>query len=402
MDPAEGNNFRIVALGVPGSGKTIYLSALWELIGVRQLIPGVYFSTDLTEATRLRKIYQQASDSEALWPDRTNVLEPQHESTFSCSVRTSKGSFKVFDVTFIDYAGEWLNEADRSRPVIDEFERTLGTAHALLGVIDGEKLLAYLEGDLEGYKFFSERIRPFAEQMTKFNGPIHLVIMKWDLLQHNYSLEDVRDRLLNAGEASWLPELIKCLDDVQRRSVGGTVRLIPVSSMGNFVRLNEEGEMEKIAGRHPEPFNVEIPLVALVPDVSRWALDMFTAGVISGERPRAMTMPAGSLQATQQEVDQTTRGISGSGGQLRLTPLGLTVNLQTMVTFAIWLGQPVSKALGRTAVRYGRAARRQYRRRRTTELRRVRSGESALFYVARSFVQKLHDFEEEHRASVLQ
>lgn len=88
--------------------------------------------------------------------------------------------------------------------------------------------------------------------------PVHFVISKWDIVEQGYTLEQIRDRLLEIDEFKNLVKL--------RNQAGSPVRLIPVSAVGKgFAIAKPDGSMEK-TGEFPKPFQVEVPLACILPD----------------------------------------------------------------------------------------------------------------------------------------
>jgi hypothetical protein len=89
--------------------------------------------------------------------------------------------------------------------------------------------------------------------------PVHFVISKWDIVEQHYSLEQIRDRLLQIDE---FKNLVKF-----RNEADSPVRLIPVSAVGKgFAIAKPDGSMGK-TGEFPKPFQVEVPLACILPDM---------------------------------------------------------------------------------------------------------------------------------------
>jgi len=89
------------------------------------------------------------------------------------------------------------------------------------------------------------------------------VITKWDLLDSKFSLAQIRSRLL---------EIDVFRQAVLNRSEKYSTRLIPISSVGKgFAELQTQANggiiMRKIPGAKPSPFQVEIPLACVLPDI---------------------------------------------------------------------------------------------------------------------------------------
>jgi hypothetical protein len=170
----------------------------------------------------------------------------------------------------VDYAGGIITdllqegEEDIQKGLEDEFD----TAHALLAILDGHKIYALLKNTPPpgGRSIFYDlgNILPIIE---KNKSPIHFIITKWDLLDSEYSLKDVRDRLMSNDQFNQFVQ--------GRRNV--TIRLIPVSSVGmEFAKLRADGDnvlMKKVPGADPKPFQVEMPISCVLPDALRHAIE---------------------------------------------------------------------------------------------------------------------------------
>ncbi|MFM6204868.1 MAG: hypothetical protein ACKPEZ_05620, partial [Planktothrix sp.] len=96
--------------------------------------------------------------------------------------------------------------------------------------------------------------------MQKLGKPIQFVISKWDIVQDKYSLQEVLDLLLSIDEFKNLVQ--NC------QKAGVPIRLIPVSAVGKgFATLQPDGSMLKTPGVLPKPFQVELPLACVLPDL---------------------------------------------------------------------------------------------------------------------------------------
>jgi len=386
------SSFNIVALGPPTSGKTVYIATLHQVIGVGELAPGISFTTSHTERARLQEVYDQVVNPNTGWPPSTYAGDPMRETKFTCTVewtgmrsRFSRGlrrfAYPVFDITYVDYAGEWIPEAHRAEPqLINAFERRLRDAHAILGIIDGMRLRQYLEGDGAGRDFFHDRIRPIVETMRSHPVPIHFVITKWDLLG-DYTLDEIQARLLGSRETGFR-ELIEARTVMPRwgRKPVGHVRIIPVSSVGDFASLESDWQVTKVAGRKPTHVNVEIPLVAAVSDICDLAL--------SELRQQQAARSGGRSKRRSPVPDK-----GGSSPDIKLSTSGVEINLTATIAFAFGAGVEISRQLGRPAAKAGHSMRRQYRRIRSQGIRGVKSDEAALFYVVRAFRDRQAVFE---------
>lgn len=395
------HTFHIVALGPPASGKTVYLAALHHVLFQRRLARGITVKTDPAAAASLERVYRQAADPTGDWPEATRAV--MREFTFTISVdwterrrarRTRHHSFPVFDISYIDYAGEWIPDADLTDPELYEaFHRRLQEAHSLLGIIDGVKLLQYLENDPAGHAFLEQQIRPIVEIMEGTGKPVHFVITKWDLFAR-YTLAEVGNRLLEQQEGGFRALVESRTAQGRRgREPVGTVRLIPVSSVGGLAALRSDWSVSKHADRAAEPTNVEIPLVAAVADVCGLALDMLRHAAAAAPQQH----DASNVDVRQVEVTRE----AATGSDFSVSFFGVRVSLGQLAAFALAHGQDAVKAMGKPAKQAASAMRAAVRRVRARGLYGVRSRQGALFYVADRMSRRLVDFEHEEPRSLL-
>lgn len=107
--------------------------------------------------------------------------------------------------------------------------------------------------------FLKKDLPSITKRMHKSIVPIHFVISKWDLIEDEFSLKQVRERLLEIPD---FQDLIRV-----RNAANSPVRLIPVSSIGSgFAIPQADGGMKKILGAVPRPFQLETPLACVLPD----------------------------------------------------------------------------------------------------------------------------------------
>jgi hypothetical protein len=258
----------VVALGISGSGKTVYLASLFHELHVPLDGRPYFLSADAEQRVSLSAVLREVSDAERPWPAGTMVGQTRR-FTFDCLARVADGWVPVLRVGYLDYAGEVLELAQGEHlAALRELEAQIGRADAVLGMLDGRQLLRYLRGEPGGSAYVSASIQPMLGLMISASSPAYLVITKWDLVRgfgepddadDNTRLDLVRQALLTQAQLRGL---------VQVRNV---VRLIPVSAVGpHFARLDPAtGRIAKRADGRLEPQNVEIPLAAVVPDLMR-------------------------------------------------------------------------------------------------------------------------------------
>ncbi|MFM7600988.1 MAG: hypothetical protein ACKO7R_07305, partial [Pseudanabaena sp.] len=130
-------------------------------------------------------------------------------------------------------------------------------ASALLGLLDGQKICSLLRNERIGKIWALNDLRNMIDVIQGSDKPVHFVISKWDIVEQHYSLDQIRDQLLQIDE---FKNLVKF-----RNQSGSPVRLIPVSAVGRcFAIAKPDGSMEK-TGEFPKPFQVEVPLACILP-----------------------------------------------------------------------------------------------------------------------------------------
>lgn len=402
------NTFHVVALGPSGAGKTVFLAALHDVLGKQPMGEGISAKSSSPEqAALLRRVYREVVDPEADWPRSTNPGLEMREFTFEFAVSWTQSrllgpprvrTYPALTISYVDYAGEWIPDADQTAPALmGPFRDRIQEAHALLGIIDGLKLLQYLSGDPAGNAFMAHQLRPIVEFMVGIDKPIHFIITKWDLLAGKHTLDEVNARLLESNEAGFRA-LVESRMARRRwnRNPIGTIRLIPVSSVGPMAALGEDWSVIKTNRERATQLNVDVPLVAAVADVC----DLAAEQLRQREQARRAAKEAGP-EAREATVDQSARA---ANPDISLGLGGLRVyNLHQVVAWVFARGEQAVGGLGRPAAAVGRSMRRQVRRVRSHGLIGVRSREAALFYLTYALRQRLRTFEEtdSYRASLL-
>ena len=262
------NNYSIIMLGSSGSGKTVFLSSLYKRLSTQSEL-GFFLQVDTAEKRkRLNNIYTQVAADEK-WPAGTRYSEVS-EWTFTCRVQ-NPSDLSIYDAcsfTYLDYAGGRITEEADEEDESSEFNDKFKTADALLGLLDGQKLCSLMKNEKIGKVWAIKDLSNMIQEMQKMEGlkkPVHFVISKWDIVEQSYSLEQIRDRLLEIDE---FKNLIKL-----RNQAKSTVRLIPVSAVGKgFAIAQSDGGMKK-TGELPKPFQVEVPLACILPDMIKQQIE---------------------------------------------------------------------------------------------------------------------------------
>jgi hypothetical protein len=316
----EPATYTVVTLGPSGAGKTTYLSALWKTLKAHHPELLCHLSLDdVRKEHRLDEVFQQISDPGPDWPPSTTAGEVP-EWVFSCKVASPHGQFTAMRLRYIDYAGEYVTELQEGADP-QAFVETVREADALLALLDGQKVLQVMQGESN---FLDEMPRVFSF-MQNSSGPIHFVITKWDLLAGHYSLDRVRERLMQHPDFAALVASRSTWRTRRMAVPPGRIRLIPVSSVGlEFAFLDVTGEMRKRANRRPEPFNVHVAFGAVLPDLLARAYEVAaeerrnarrhasqpSTGVLRRTFSQGVATPVSSLLASR-GIDLPTHLLAG-------------------------------------------------------------------------------------------
>ncbi len=276
--------FRVIALGVAGSGKTVFLSSMFHKLNVPMPGRSYFLETDASHRVYLSNVFDEISDTAEPWPRGTRTGETR-EVVFDC-VSFDKGvKHQIFRISYLDHAGELLeSEQEAGSTALNELEERIQKAHALLGMLDGYRVLQYLRNEPAGRRYFRSSIQPMIGIMAGSTCPIHFVLTKWDLVRgfgepdnadENTRLSLVRGALMDNTQ-------IKALVDTH--SWGNRiVRLIPVSAVGpDFAQMDHADHILKRPDGEVKPTNVEAPLTAILPDVFSQVKPALDASISTG------------------------------------------------------------------------------------------------------------------------
>lgn len=254
------NNYNVAVLGPHGCGKTVYLASMYHKL----YAPGkdARFFLRSEQNRLLNEKYDQIANSEE-WPASTTGIS---EWYFKCCVQAEdEHIYDVLRFSYFDYAGERITDTKQGSILRTELDDRFKQADTFLAMLDGRSVRALMCGEKEGEHFVSVELPNILQVMLDRDEPVpvHFIITKWDLLQPDFSFEEVQEYLLTIEEFRQF---------VQERKKYPT-RLIPVSSVGSgFAELQADGRMRKIPGIVPIPFQVEMPLACIFLDVLQVAL----------------------------------------------------------------------------------------------------------------------------------
>jgi hypothetical protein len=256
--------FEVVALGTRGSGKTLLLASMYHEMQV-PAGRGYFLTAPFEQVVLLNQWFTEVADPSLDWPSGTTLADTR-QFTFAVRARSASGTpHTIMNLGYLEYAGGLLTDAQAPGSTVQtELLRRIGSAHALLGIIDGYRIRQCLDGNREGMGRLQQSLTAMVRLMMEAPCPITFVVTKWDLLYDIDADEDSRlqiVRKLLMGNPGFR-ELV--------RVHGGhrALRLVPVSALGpEFARLDDRGLVEKRPDGELHPTNVDVPLSAVVPDL---------------------------------------------------------------------------------------------------------------------------------------
>ncbi|MBG0564665.1 hypothetical protein [Actinoplanes aureus] len=415
----SATTLRVMVFGERGAGKTLYLAGLFRGMSVSG--PGSVFTLQTGEVDRLKlnRIY-----ADAVNPLLKNFPPSTHWQTepwrFDCQITNRHGTFRPLSVEYLDYSGEMLDPLDARLGMTDEEIEVDPELRALRGyrdhadayllMIDGLKLLRMLRGapELAGWleHYLSDQLQVMEQRLTGTGGrpPLHVVVSKWDLLDGRM-VDGVPVTLgAVAGLVARQPTFAAHLDG-RAQDRDAPVRVIPVSVTGPFAALDEEtGEIVKVPGRPVQPYNLDVPFTALLPDTIRWRREQLLADTgPSGEgverklnRRAALLAHArafvGSARGPLAErLDRwATRRQNGGSPAMSIATAGLAGELLHQ------LGAVLDEQESRSRARL-REIQEEHQRRRQA----VATESEAITLALQGFAVRLAEFEEKNPGSLL-
>jgi hypothetical protein len=249
----------------------VYLATLSHVLGQQWIAQGLTAVVKpAIVGSQLEAIYRQVADSRADFPKAT-LLSEINTWRFEFRVAAAGRAYPLLSVKYFDAAGEWMRNPLLSGREADQWHSLIDDMDAVLGFIDGDQLMRYLDGLLSESDFFTANIGRLVPILNRCTGPVHIVVTKWDLLQGRYSLRDVKSTL-----SRWLRALTDSRPVIGRGFMNHArrVRLIPVTSLGSFAYMDSRGLVQKRGGSAPTPANVLVPFVAVLPDLVLNAADV--------------------------------------------------------------------------------------------------------------------------------
>jgi len=290
----------VVALGLIGAGKSVLLGSQ-----ARELRPAAgrryHLDCDLEQHRVLAQLHGQVRDTQAPWPLATRPGDAR-EFLFECKATDGVHRQRtVFRIDYFDYPGDELEPGARTGSS-SELESRVARAHALLVMLDGQRVLALLDGDDAVHDEFEDQVWPMIALAHRAQCPVQLIITRWDLVRSFGAPTDDDELLRKVWTQLERHPVIKQLvrAHCQRDE---EVRLIPVSAVGSrFAELRADGTVAKRADGVLEPVNVDVPLCAVIPDLLRRVEQSLDPSVRQQLHDEIDRVPVGDVSAMAQSV----------------------------------------------------------------------------------------------------
>src|SRR6266568_63993 len=109
-------------------------------------------------------------------------------------------------INYLEYAGRFLDGSvsdEQNSPAQLELQQKINEAHALLGILDGRRVLQHLRGEQDGAAYLRASIQPMLGHINATfapQRPVYLLLTKWDLFRdHGQPGVGDNDKLAQIG-----------------------------------------------------------------------------------------------------------------------------------------------------------------------------------------------------------
>jgi double-GTPase-like protein len=258
--------FRVVSLGLSGSGKTLLLASMYNQLHAAMQGRSYWVEAPSNDARKLRAWFQVVSDTSSPheWPSGTGRGDTR-DFEFAACARENGESVVAFKLRYKEYAGELLSDHDESgSDARDELQLDINQAATVLCLLDGADILRCIRGDSSAQSRVEFTVSTLVDSLRRAGGSLNFVVTKWDLLDGIANGESERMELVRT--LLWRSPKFRSL--VLDKGRGRTVRLIPVGAVGTgFATLSQSGAVVKQRSAEARPSRVTLPLAAVVPDL---------------------------------------------------------------------------------------------------------------------------------------
>jgi len=324
---------KVMMLGTRGSGKTTLLASMFHHLQYGGGPYGYRLRARLQESARLSAWFNQILDPSSDWPAGTATADLANFE-FELVGAADGSEHPVFRIDYADYAGGLLTEPQMPGSTLqNELVAQISTADALFGLVDGQRIHQFFNGEPAGGVYLSGTLAPLIGVLRNADCPVHLVLTKWDLLRDLAGTDN--DRLSLVGRLLMAQPSFRSLVR-WRADKGQETRLIPVSALGPaFAVRDEDGFMVKLEDGLIEPINLNVLFAVLLADFTRHVgtrLDQLTADD-EAAGPRGLATRVSALLVRQRKPtatspsrdrpsDQARRDDRGRGRALQVVSAG--------------------------------------------------------------------------------
>ncbi|MCL2934749.1 MAG: hypothetical protein MGG11_21630 [Trichodesmium sp. MAG_R03] len=257
------NTYSVIMLGPRGSGKTVFLASMHKKLSTQGKLD-FFLKVDGEEKRKyLNKINKELVFGEK-WPSATQMSELS-EWEFTCRVQAKDLLiYNACKFVYLDYAGDRVNTEMGEED--EEFNEQIRRADIMLILLDGQKLCSLMRREKFGLEWLTDDLPNLLNVAQNIqNKPLHFVISKWDIIEPHYNLQEIRNVLFQEESFG---NIVR-----KRNEANKPIRLIPVSSVGKGFAKLEDNIMIKNVGVLPKPFQVEVPLACILPDIIQEQVD---------------------------------------------------------------------------------------------------------------------------------
>lgn len=237
---------QFIALGLTGSGKTSYLTALYSALAREE--DGFTIHADSDSEKKLQSYHDKLKLEKC-----ADVIPATDQSNkYSFTLKYNNSEIEKFQ--WIDYPGGWIKQDTKEQQ--DQIKTNISNAKAIYIIVDGEKFFPEDKTDEELILNMKDNLTIYLSNFMDHysctetsNPPIIFIVTKSDVIMKNYPYEDAADISTRIIKKAFKQYFSEVLDNVGLHNI---VSIIPV-------RLGQEYYKNENQGGY-NPVNVQIPL----------------------------------------------------------------------------------------------------------------------------------------------
>jgi hypothetical protein len=306
-------SLKVVTVGMQGAGKTLLLASMYRCMQTpadREF----YLKAPHDQVIELSRWFQDVASPDDVWPAGTRKSEMRE---FEFDLLTPEGGSRepVLRIGYLEYAGELLTEPQGPGSTAQaDLLSAVDNADALIGIIDGLRVLQTFHGDPRGTTILQRSVDTMVSTMFTARSPVTFVVTKWDLLDELHPDTNVRLGIVR----NLLMGLAGFRDLVREHSRRRVIRLIPVTAVGHDFAVIDDGIVHKKPGGRLVPENVDMPLSTVVPDIlvqAELAIDAATRqAIVAQARRQTLLRPRDAMKALSALLLQLAGNSLATGG----------------------------------------------------------------------------------------